>query len=245
MKAGMNGVLNLSVLDGWWPECYNGKNGWTITAGEFYRHPELRDTAEANQIYDLLEEQITELFYDRNELGIPQNWVKMMKESISSICRLFNMNRVILCYLNSLYLPSKRYAEKLSENNYSIAKEAVRQMDRILKSWDFIKLKSFTTDIDKKEHLVEQDIISASCTVDLGQADPDLFTVELFYMINTNGDFKIIPMQLQNRQSTLAHYQGSFQIQGYGLQNFNIRIRPANEIVQDLHPELVKWKELS
>jgi starch phosphorylase len=66
MKAAINGVLNLSILDGWWPEGYNGQNGWAITAGKFYKGSQLRDIAEANQIYELLEDQITELYYDRN-----------------------------------------------------------------------------------------------------------------------------------------------------------------------------------
>jgi starch phosphorylase len=245
MKAGMNGVLNLSVLDGWWPECYNGKNGWAITAGEYYRHPELRETAEANQIYDLLEEEITDAFYDRNELGIPQRWVQMMKESIASVCRLFNMNRVILCYLNTLYLPSKKHFEKISDNDCLLTKQAVQLQDKILKYWDYIEFKSFITDIDKKEYLSELDNISALCTIDLGQADPNLFSVELFYILDTEGNFKIIPMQLDKMENAVAHYQCSFQIEGYGLQNINVRIRPENKIVQDLHPELIKWKDLS
>jgi starch phosphorylase len=85
MKAAINGVLNLSVLDGWWPEGYNGRNGWAITAGQLYKGSELTDIAEADQVYDLIEDQIAELYYARNELGVPERWVKMMKESIQSV----------------------------------------------------------------------------------------------------------------------------------------------------------------
>jgi starch phosphorylase len=83
MKAGINGVLNLSVLDGWWPEGYNGSNGWAITGAE-YDHPfEMQEAAEAEQVYDLIEDEITELYYDRNEAGVPVRWVQRMKDSIS------------------------------------------------------------------------------------------------------------------------------------------------------------------
>ena len=103
MKAGMNGVLNLSVLDGWWPEGYNGKNGWAITGAEYDHQYEMQEAAEAEQIYDLIEDEITELYYDRNEAGVPVRWVEMMKESISSTCCRFNMNRVLADYIDKFY----------------------------------------------------------------------------------------------------------------------------------------------
>jgi starch phosphorylase len=243
MKAAMNGVLNLSVLDGWWPECYNGRNGWAITAGEFYKHSDLREAAEANQIYDLLEEIITESFYDRNEVGIPEDWIRMMKESISSACRIFNMNRVLMCYLDRLYIPSRNHFERLCENDCELLKETTKQEQAILKYWDDVKLVNFSTNIDKKEHLVEADCIEASCTVNFGDAPSELFCVELFYMLRNKSDFKIIPMEIKSRENTHGHYQCHFEVEGYGLQNINVRIKPADETVQDLHPELIKWKE--
>ena len=72
-------MLNLSVLDGWWPEGYNGRNGWAITGAEYNNQFEMQEAAEAEQIYDLIEDEITELYYDRNEAGVPVRWVEMMK----------------------------------------------------------------------------------------------------------------------------------------------------------------------
>jgi len=243
MKAAINGVLNLSVLDGWWPEGYNGRNGWAITAGAFYRHSELQEIAEANQVYDLLEEEITEMFYDRDEFGIPRRWVRMMKESICSICQQFNMNRMLSGYADKLYVPSKKEFEKLSEDNFRHLKEAVDQARDILRYWGTIKFTAVAINADKKDRLVEGDKLQVNCTVDLGQAQPGLFSVELFYMLNNKSRFKVISMQLRDRQSSLAHYECSFVTEGYGLQNINVRIKPANQVVQDLHPELVRWAE--
>jgi starch phosphorylase len=243
MKAAINGVLNLSVPDGWWPEGYNGKNGWAITASEFYSHQDLQEIAEANQIYDLLEEEISELYYKRNEAGIPEQWVKMMKESIFTVCRKFNMNRVIMCYLDKLYIPSKNDFERLCEDNYRYLKEATEKEQDILKYWDGIKFTDFSTNVDKKDHLVEAERIEVHCTVDLNHAPAELFCAELFYMLDNDSRFKIIPMQPRYNENTLVHYECSFEIEGYGLQNINARIKPANETVQDLHPEWVKWKD--
>ena len=241
MKAAINGVLNLSVLDGWWPEGYSGKNGWAITAGQFYRHSDLQETAEANQIHDLLEEEITELFYDRNEVGIPEQWVEMMKESISTVCRKFNMNGVLAGYLEKLYLPSKKDIEELCEDNFRQLKEATGKADEIMRHWDSIEFTDFSTNVDKRDRLIEGDQLEVCCSVDLGRAPPELFSVELFYMPGNKDNFKVIPMQLQERQKTSATYNCSFAIEGYGLQRINVRIKPADEIVQDLHSELVRW----
>ncbi len=105
MKAGINGVLNLSVPDGWWPECYNGKNGWAITAGEGVTNLQERNRAEAGQIYDLLEGAITVLYYTRNKEGLPVEWVSMMKESIYSVYKNFNIGRMLKDYVEKIYTP--------------------------------------------------------------------------------------------------------------------------------------------
>ena len=138
MKAGMNGVLNLSVPDGWWAEGYNGKNGWPITAGKFYVHTELQETAEANQIYDLLEEEVAELFYDRNEEGTPKRWVDMMKESIISVCGNFNMNRVLVDYSRKFYVPATKEYELLCENNRQRLRDSIGREQEIFKGWNYI-----------------------------------------------------------------------------------------------------------
>jgi len=241
MKAAINGVLNLSVLDGWWPEEYNGQNGWAITAGEFYKESQLRDIAEADQIYDLLEDQVTELYYDRNELGIPEGWVKMMKESIHSVCSKFNMNRVLSDYLTRLYKPAIDDYQRLSENNFQYLTEAIDYEDDIMKHWVNIRFTDCATSLDKKDHIVEAETIEVNCTVDFGQASPQLFTVELFYSFDNENKFEVIPMEAQGKNKTRVYYRCSFEIQGYGIQSMNCRLRPAHEILWDLHPELMKW----
>jgi len=246
MKAAINGVLNLSVLDGWWPQAYNGKNGWAITAGEFYKHSDLQETAEANQIYDLLEEEITELFYTRNEVGIPKQWIAMMKESIWSVCRMFNMNQVLMSYLDKLYVPAKDDFQKLSQGKFQKLTEAVSKAQKLIAHWDSIKFTALSTNLDRKDHPVEGERLEVYCTVDLGQPLPpqgELFRVELFYMLDDEGNFKVIPMEIDTTQKTGTHYKCWCTIEGYGLQSINVRIKPADEIIQDLYPQLVKWAE--
>ena len=102
-KASLNGVLNLSVLDGWWCEAYNGVNGWAVKEKEGMNWEEQDDNS-ANTIYDLLENKIIPLYYDIDAAGTPQGWVKMMKETIRSNTPFFNTRRMTKEYAERFYL---------------------------------------------------------------------------------------------------------------------------------------------
>jgi len=105
-KAGMNGVLNFSVLDGWWREGYNGQNGWAIGQDIDYDDPERQDAADAKSLYDLLENEIVPLYYQtRSSDGLPGEWIARVKESIRTIGPQFSMRRMVKEYLERLYLP--------------------------------------------------------------------------------------------------------------------------------------------
>lgn len=242
MKAGMNGVLNLSVIDGWWVEGYNRKNGWGITAEELSAHPGLREDAEANQIYTLLEEEITGLFYGRNEFGIPAEWVKMMKESIFSVCRKFNINRTLSDYMKNAYTPCIDRSNKLRADEYSMVREASEHKEETLKAWPGVNFISFESGLEEKARITEGDEINVRCKVELKEANPDCFRVELFYVTGEKS-YEIIPMEPQSIQDGQAVYAGSFRVAGRGGQGITARLRPADQTVRELYPELVKWQE--
>lgn len=106
MKAALNGVPHLSILDGWWSEGYNGSNGWAITPDPLVLETGDQDKAEAETLYKLLEEKIVPLYYDRNYYGIPHNWVKLMKQTIRSNIGMFSTRRMIKEYIEQMYLPA-------------------------------------------------------------------------------------------------------------------------------------------
>ncbi len=107
MKAAINGVLNCSVLDGWWREAYNGRNGWAIGDDQDYASPEAQDDADARSLYSLLENEIIPLYYERDGRDIPQEWLERVKESMRSIIPTFNTRRMLKEYLSHLYLPAE------------------------------------------------------------------------------------------------------------------------------------------
>ena len=116
MKAGINGVLNLSIEDGWWLEGYNGKNGWSF--GKSRSAAERDDGADANELYTILEEQIIPLYYDQSLDGVSYEWVEMMKESIRSIATQFSSRRMVKEYVQNYYIPAllAAYENKLRAN---------------------------------------------------------------------------------------------------------------------------------
>ncbi len=105
MKPPLNGGVNCSILDGWWPEGYNGKNGWAIGGRQFKTRAQ-QDSFDANAIYETLERQVVPMFYKRSKGGVPQAWVKMMAESMRTVCCKFSTHRMLAEYTTDYYLPS-------------------------------------------------------------------------------------------------------------------------------------------
>jgi starch phosphorylase len=243
MKAGMNGVLHFSTLEGWWVEGYNGKNGWAITAGRPFKNTQLEDAADANQLYELLENQITELYYDRSEADVPRGWVKMMKESLFTTCCNFSMNRVLCNYMQRAYMPAKEASNALAANNYQALTQAMKEEEAILKCWDKLKITALSTSLEKVDHVTEDESITIECTIDFDAAPAELFKVELFYIYAEQQRYKIFPMELSKKHGSLGHFQYTLKVKGFGSQSVNIRLIPANPILQDIHPELIKWKD--
>jgi starch phosphorylase len=106
MKAAVNGAINMSILDGWWREGYNGKNGWAIGEDRDYYNEMEQDEADSQSLYRLLENDVVPMFYDRNGNGLPLNWIQKMKESMRSIIPQFNTDRMLKEYTVGMYIPA-------------------------------------------------------------------------------------------------------------------------------------------
>jgi len=112
MKASLNGVPNLSVLDGWWAEGYNGKNGWAIGEGQEYGNPDEQDWHDVVSLYTLLENEVVPRYYERDKKGVPVAWVNTMKEAIVSCAPRFSMRRQVKEYTEQFYVPAMKVGEE-------------------------------------------------------------------------------------------------------------------------------------
>ena len=146
-KAGMNGVINLSVLDGWWAEGYNGENGWAITPHEPHFDAEYRNHEEAGELLDLLESKITPLYYARNSQGFSEGWVAMSKASMKSTIPNFNAQRMFRDYVSRLYAPASRQNSKLCADDYKGAKELAAWKAKVI----FWSSRSSTSSLGQKK----------------------------------------------------------------------------------------------
>jgi len=106
MKASTNGILHLSVRDGWWNEGYNGANGWTIGDTAQIINPEEEDRGDAESLYQILETKVVPLYYDRDRSGVPHGWMRLVKEAIGSIVPYFSTRRMLKEYIERMYLPA-------------------------------------------------------------------------------------------------------------------------------------------
>jgi starch phosphorylase len=113
-KAALNGVLHLSILDGWWHEGYNDSNGWAIRSEPRVHTRDAEDKADAEELYRLLEEEIVPLYYERDWDGVPRGWMRMVKESMRSIVPLFCTRRMAKEYAERMYVTAARASQSLA-----------------------------------------------------------------------------------------------------------------------------------
>lgn len=111
-KAAVNGVLNCSILDGWWPEGFNGDNGWTIGSEEQFPTEEEQDAADSESLFNLLENEIVPLYYHRDEKDLPHDWIRRMKESIATLTPVFSTRRMLKDYVTQMYVPALQAGER-------------------------------------------------------------------------------------------------------------------------------------
>jgi starch phosphorylase len=135
MKAGMNGVINLSILDGWWDEGYDGENGWAIKPGSPQLDQHRRDREEARTLYELLQDSVIPLYYNRSEGGYSARWIRMAKRSMASLLPRYDASRMLGEYVSRFYLPAARQGHRYAENGYEVAKAVAAWKARVRGAW--------------------------------------------------------------------------------------------------------------
>lgn len=138
----MNGVLNFSVLDGWWLEGYREGAGWALTEKRTYQNQEHQDQLDAATIYAILENEILPLFYARNKKGYSEGWVKFIKNSIAQIAPHYTMKRQLDDYYNKFYTKLAKRFNLLNADNFAKAKEIAAWKELVVAKWDSIEIKS-------------------------------------------------------------------------------------------------------
>ena len=247
-KASVNGVVNFSVLDGWWAEGYNQKNGWTIGTNKEYSSYEEQDIADSESMYYTLENKIIPIYYDKDRNGISKTWMEYMKNSIISTGGKYSTARMLVDYTSKLYIPLCNLTKKYYNDLEKVTEFNTWKQD-MYTNWKDIKIEQIDGNAD--DITVDAGAqIEVRCVVTLPNIDPTYIRAEVYYgkflEDGTVQNVQIIPMKLERREdeNRKYFYVTKISLSSGGNYGYTFRVMPQNEMILDsANLDLVKWLE--
>ncbi len=245
MKAAANGVLNCSILDGWWVEGYSPEVGWAIGRGESYSDPNRQDQIESQSLYDLLEKQIVPLFYERKADNIPRDWIGRMKLSMQRLVPVFNTNRMVREYAEKYYVPAYVRGGALAADGLARSIALARAKEQYRRHWEQIKIGGIHT--SGNGHYRVGESIQVEALVDLPQIDPRSVRVQLFAgTVNAAGQIEepqVKDMAFSREMGPGRYlFAGRIECRASGRHGLSIRVVPGNpDMANWVEPGLITW----
>ena len=178
MKAALNGALNLSIMDGWWDEWFDGENGWSIPSADGVEDPERRDDLEASSLYDLIAHSVAPTFYERNDRDVPPKWLAMMRHTLLSLGPKVLATRMVCEYVTRLYVPADQSNRAMTAQHCALAQSLAQWKAHVAQEWQNVR-------IDHVESEGIADVVTAGSTVEvrafvsLGDLQPKDVTVQV------------------------------------------------------------------
>ncbi len=245
-KAAVNGVINFSVLDGWWAEGYNQKNGWTIGSNAEYPSYEEQDEADSESLYQTLENKIIPAYYEKDENGISAKWMDIMKNSIMSNAGRYSTARMLIDYTNKFYIPlcnlyNKYYKDLSTVGEFNSWKE------NLYSNWDNITIKQEKGNLDNIT-IDAGNRINVKCKVYLPNITEDSIEAQVYYgQISDEGvvdNIQVIPMKLINADEDKKEYEyeATVELTTGGNYGYTFRVMPKHKMLLDpANLDLIKW----
>jgi len=239
MKAAVNGVINLSVLDGWWCEGYQQDTGWAIGSGEIYANPEEQDCIESEALYNLLEKEVIPLYYKIDRVGLPREWIVKMKSSIKKIGATFNTHRMLIEYTEKFYLSAGRGGQNLSKDSALKAKNLVAWRKKLKERWPQIYL--YVDEIVSEKDIYAGDKYPVRVKAHLDTLTPDDITIQIYYGLldihDQITDGQIVDMKPVENIGDEYIYQTEISLPASGRYGFTARALPKHpDLIHPLHP---------
>jgi starch phosphorylase len=242
MKAALNGALNLSILDGWWDEWFDGRNGWAIPTADTASNDEERDDAEAAALYDLIEHQLVPTFYERDG-GIPTKWLGMVRHTMTDLGSKATSDRMVRDYVQALYVPAAAHDAALRAGNFAEARALAAFIQRVRASWPKVRV----ANVDSSgipQQAQAGDVLEIQASVALDGLSPDDVAVEVVFG-PVDGDDDLGDNRRTARLQPagpagadgLTLFTGSRTLTATGSFGYTVRVVPA-------HPQLVSDVEL-
>lgn len=233
MKVPPNGGLNFSILDGWWDEAYDGQNGWAIGNREEYTDLEYQDEVESNALYNVLENEIIPLYYERGRDDIPRQWVTAMKWSMQTVCPQFSTNRMVADYFNKFYTNASRRYINMTNDDFKKSKELKSWKDNIYSKWSKVSFENTMSEMPSRNLQVGSKF-EVKTIVNLGNIAPDSVRVELYHgklsMKDEITEPTIVEMKHSSDLGNGRHsFIGSLECVNTGQSGYAIRMYPYHK----------------
>ena len=246
-KAEMNGVVNLSVLDGWWLEGYREGAGWALTEKRTYENQGHQDQLDAATIYSLLENEIIPLYYAKNKKGFSPDWIKVIKNSIAQIAPHYTMKRQLDDYYSKFYCKEAARAKKMVANGYRMAKDIARWKETVAERWDAINVVYSEWNIPasgaetgkkyKLKYVINEQGLDDAIGLELVNVHTDKNGKERV--------FSTVPLKVTGHEGNHYTFEAVLEPNDAGLFKSAVRMYPKNSLLphrQDFC--YVKWLEL-
>ena len=244
-KAEMNGVVNLSVLDGWWVEGYRKGAGWALKQERTYENQSYQDQLDATTIYNLLENEIVPLYYDKDKNGMSKEWIKVVKNSIATIAPHYTMKRQLDDYYSKFYTKLAARSEKVNAKNYQLAKDIAQWKETVAERWDSIEVVSRDTNVlrdgadtgtnPKITYVIDEQGLNDAVGLELVSLKNDQETTDR--KVNKVEQFKLV-----KQEGNLYTFECQMDVKRAGNYKTCVRMYPKNDLLphrQDFC--YVKW----
>jgi glycogen phosphorylase/synthase len=245
-KAVMNGVVNFSVLDGWWAEGYRPNAGWALQEESTYDNHQFQDELDAETIYSILEEEIIPIYYDVNKQNVPVKWVSYIKNTISEIAPHFTMKRQLDDYIRQYYNPLLKRSHLMSVKNYEMARHIASWKRKVMRGWESIEVVSMKTPDSNIKPLSLGESFKAEIVLDLNELSGTDIGIEVLFGRKVNDEVKTPSfteeMTMVKSDKNLVSFTCDIPINQAGVHDFVFRLFPKNPLLphrQDFN--LVKW----
>jgi starch phosphorylase len=246
MKAMANGVLTLSILDGWWAEAYQPHVGWAIGSGETYDNRDYQDQVEAQALYDSLEQDVIPVFYNRGNDGLPRQWIARMKASTGALCYFFNTHRMVQEYTERFYLPSADHYQQFTANEAARAKNLATWRMCVRDGWPQVRIETVESEPFTELQVGVEFWVRA--TVYLGDLTPDDVRVELYLgRVDAAGELleaETMPMQFVKQAGIGRYCFEATAVSCYtsGRHGYTVRVLPHHaDLITPFLPGLIVW----
>ena len=238
MKAALNGALNLSIMDGWWDEWFDGDNGWAIPSADGMDDADRRDDFEAKALYDLIENNVAPRFYDRTGAGepaVPTRWVQMVRHTLKSLGPKVLASRMVAEYVNRLYAPAGLSSKRMVADDFAAARELAAWTAKVRAAWPGVSVLHVDSQLSGVGDAQVGDTMTLRAEIALGGLDPsDVLVEAVFGRVDAEDRLVSVtaaPLAVGDATDGTVRYEGDVPLETTGPFGYSVRVLPNNPLL--------------